>query len=159
MDKQPRVSTIMPNSLKASEGPTPQEWVLVQEGLFEYPLAKGQEPALLANHCTNCGATFFPKRVLCPYCFEQGRMEELKLDRRGIIYACTIVHRDSPTGISAPYAYGYVEIPVNRVRVFALFSGGDPSSFKPGQRVELVVEPIKTDPEGKHIVGYKFRPA
>ena len=38
-------------------------------------------------------------------------MEEIKLDRRGIIYACTVIHRNSPTGIIAPYAYGYVDIP------------------------------------------------
>ena len=84
-------------------------------------------------------------------------MEEMQLDQRGIIYACTVMHRNSPTGIVAPYAYGYVDIPANRVRVFGLFTGGDPSSFAPGQAVELVLEPIKTDPQGKPIIGYKFR--
>ena len=85
-------------------------------------------------------------------------MEEIKLDRQGIIYACTVVHRDSPTGIIAPYAYGYVDIPVNKVRVFGLFDGSDPSSFTPGQKVELAVEPIKVDHQGKQIIGYKFKP-
>jgi len=135
-----------------------QTWSLVEEGLFEYPLAEGQTPTLLANRCTNCGKTFFPKRPLCPYCFDKGEMEEIKLDRRGAIYACTVIHRNSPTGIIAPYAYGYVDIPVNKVRVFGLFTGGDPLSFAPGQEVELVVEPIKIDPQGKQIIGYKFKP-
>ena len=135
-----------------------QSWDLVQEGLFEYPLANDQAPALLANRCTNCGKTFFPKRPLCPYCFEQGEMEEIKLGRRGIIYACTVIHRNSPTGIIAPYACGYVEIPANKVRVFGLFTGGDPSSFAPGQEVELVVEPIKINNQGTQIIGYKFKP-
>jgi len=135
-----------------------QTWVLVEEGLFEYPLAEGQAPTLLANRCTNCGKTFFPKRPLCPYCFEKGKMEEIKLDRRGIIYACTVIHRNSPTGIIAPYAYGYVDIPVNKVRVFGLFEGSDPSSFTHGQEVELVVGPIKVDRQGKQIIGYKFKP-
>jgi len=135
-----------------------QSWELVQEGLFEYPLANDQAPALLANRCTNCGKTFFPKRPLCPYCFEQGEMEEIKLGRRGIIYACTVIHRNSPTGIIAPYAYGYVEILANKVRVFGLFTGGDPSSFAPGQEVELVVEPIKINNQGTQIIGYKFKP-
>ena len=136
---------------------TDQTWLLVEEGLFEYPTADPQGPTLLANCCVHCRKTFFPKRSLCPYCFEKGKMEEVKLDQQGIIYACTVIHRNSPTGIIAPYAYGYVDIPANKVRVFGLFTGGDPSSFASGQAVELVLEPIKTDPQGKPIIGYKFR--
>ena len=136
---------------------TDQTWLLVEEGLFEYPTADPQGPTLLANCCAHCRKTFFPKRSLCPYCFEKGKMEGVKLDQQGIIYACTVIHRNSPTGIVAPYAYGYVDIPANKVRVFGLFTGGDPSSFAPGQAVELVLEPIKTDPQGKPIIGYKFR--
>ena len=143
----------MDNATKDESG-----WALVEEGLFEYPLADGEAPALLANRCTNCGKTFFPKRPLCPYCFKKGEMEEIKLDRRGVIYACTVIHRNSPSGIKAPYAYGYVEIPANKVRVFGLFTGSDPTSFTPGQGVELVVEPIEIDIEGRQIIGYKFKP-
>ena len=142
---------------KTTLNQTDQTWALVEEGLFEYPLADGEAPALLANRCTNCDKTFFPKRPLCPYCFDKGEMEEIKLDRRGIIYACTVINRNSPTGIIAPYAYGYVDIPVNKLRVFGLFGGSDPSSFTPGQEVELVVEPIKIDHQGKQIIGYKFK--
>jgi len=137
---------------------TDQTWALVEEGLFEYPIADNQVPALFANRCTNCRKTFFPKRPLCPYCFGKGKMEEIKLDRRGIIYACTVIHRNSPGGIIAPYVYGYVDIPVNKVRVFGLFTGSDPLSFVPGQEVELVVEPIKINHQGKQIIGYKFKP-
>ncbi len=143
---------------KTSLNETNLTWSLVEEGLFEYPLANDQLSALLASHCKNCGKTFFPKRPLCPFCFEKGEMEEIKLDRRGIIYACTVIHRNSPTGIIAPYAYGYVDIPVNKVRVFGLFTGGDPLSFVPGQEVELVVDPIKVDHQGKQIIGYRFKP-
>ena len=158
MEKQIRVYTRMPHPLETSPHGSSSSWILVQEGLFEYPLAKDGKPALLANRCMNCGITFFPKRFLCPTCFEQGGMEEVKLARRGTIYACTVIQRDSPTGITAPYAYGYVEIPANKVRVFALLTGSDPSSFHAGQEVELVVEPIRTDSEGKQIIGYKFKP-
>jgi len=135
-----------------------QSWELIQEGLFDYPLADGQEPALLANHCTNCGKTFFPKRNLCPHCYEQGNFEDITLDNQGIIYACTVVLIPSPIGIKAPYAYGYVDIPKNQVRIFALFTGSDPSSFSVGQQVELVVEPICENHQGQKIIGYKFKP-
>ena len=138
---------------KTTLNQTDQTWALVEERLFEYPLAESQTPALLANRCTNCRKTFFPKRSLCPYCFEKGEMKEIRLDRRGVIYACTVVHRNSPSGIVAPYAYGYVDIPANKVRIFGLFVGSDPSSFTPGQAVELVVDPIKVDHQGKQIIG------
>ena len=158
MEKQVRALKEVPHSRRASTNTPNQVWSLVQEGLFEYPLADDGKPALLANRCINCGATFFPKRALCPSCFEQGDMEEVRLPRQGILYACTVIHRDSPAGIPAPYAYGYVEIPAHRIRVFALLTGSDPLSFHPGQEVELVIEPIKTDPEGNQIIGYKFKP-
>lgn len=157
MEKQIRALKEGPHSRRAPTNTPDQVWSLVQEGLFDYPLADGK-PALLANRCINCGTTFFPKRVLCPTCFEEGDMEEVRLASRGTLYACTVIHRDSPAGIRAPYAYGYVEIPVDKVRVFALLTGSDPSSFHSGQEVELVIEPIKTDPEGRQVIGYKFKP-
>ena len=85
-------------------------------------------------------------------------MEDVELDRYGIIYACTLVHIPSPSGIKAPYAYDYVDIPVDRIRVFGLFTGAEPSSFHAGQKVELVIEPIKTDKNGQEVIGYKFKP-
>ncbi len=131
----------------------------VETGLFDYPVGNGKHPALLGNRCNSCGKSFFPKRTRCPSCPEQGEMENITLDRWGIIYACTVVHIPSPAGIKAPYAYGYVDIPVDNIRVFALFTGDDPFSFYMGQKVELVLEPIKKNKDGQQIIGYKFKPA
>jgi len=130
----------------------------VEEGLFDYPVKKGRHPALLGNCCNSCGKRFFPKRSRCPSCLDQGQMENITLDRKGIIYACTVVHIPSPAGIKAPYAYGYVDIPVDNIRVFALFTGEDPFSFYAGQKVELVLEPIKQNKDGQQVIGYKFKP-
>jgi uncharacterized OB-fold protein len=85
-------------------------------------------------------------------------MEAVKIERQGIIYASTVVRIDSPAGIKAPYAYGYVDLPANQLRVFALFTGADPTTFAPGQEVEMVLEPLGTDRDGKKIVAHKFRP-
>ena len=148
----------MTNSSKTLQNEKDKDWILIQAGLFDYPVEEGQYPALLANRCTSCGRSFFPKRTLCPHCFEQGEMEDITLDRRGVIYACTVVHIPSPAGIKAPYSYGYVDIPANNIRVFALFTGGDPYSFQSGQEVELVLEPIKKEQQGQQIIGYKFKP-
>ncbi len=135
-----------------------EKWELVQEGLFDYPLAKGKKPALQANRCKKCGKTFFPKRSLCPDCYDKGELEDIILDNRGIIYACTVIHMPSPVGIEAPYAYGYVDIPKNKVRVFAFFTGSAPSSFAVGQEVELTVEPIRENSRGQKVIGYKYKP-
>lgn len=132
-------------------------WTPVQEGLFDFPPAKGRHPALLANTCRNCGKCFFPKRTICPYCFEQGQLEDIVLDRKGVIYAVTVVHISSPSGIEAPYAYGYVNIPVNKIRIPALFTGDHPSAFHSGMEVELVLETIRTNSRGQQIIGYKFK--
>ena len=132
--------------------------VLVQPGLFDYPPPKGLAPALLGNCCSHCGKNFFPKRAICPECFISGVMEDVELERQGVIYASTVVRVSSPTGIKAPYAYGYVDLPASQLRVFALFTGAEPGSFVPGQKVELVLEPLGADTEGKTLIGYKFRP-
>jgi uncharacterized OB-fold protein len=132
--------------------------VPVQPGLFEYPPPKGLAPSLLGNRCNHCGKTFFPKRAICPECFNAGVMVEIELERQGVIYASTVVRMSSPTGIKAPYAYGYVDLPASQLRVFALFTGAEAGSFVPGQEVELVLEPISTDAEGNAVIGYKFRP-
>ena len=148
----------MGNSSKNLKKEKNKDWDLIQAGLFDYPVKKGQYPALLANRCTSCGKSFFPKRSLCPHCFELGEMEDITLERRGVIYTCTVVHIPSPTGIKAPYAYGYVDIPANNIRVFALFTGAAPYSFRSGQEVVLVLEPIKKEQQGQQIIGYKFKP-
>ncbi len=131
-------------------------WVLVAPGLFHYPLVNGQAPALLASRCKKCEKSFFPKRRLCPTCFETD-MEEIRLNTRGRIYSAAVVHIPSPTGIKAPYAYGYVDITANNIRVFALFTGADPDAFVPGREVEMVLEPISENSQGHEVIGHKFR--
>jgi uncharacterized OB-fold protein len=85
-------------------------------------------------------------------------MEDITPDSRGRIYTSTVVHIPSLVGIKSPYAYGYVDIPANKIRILALFTGGDPYSFKPGQEVELVLEPIHVNSQGQEVIGYKFKP-
>lgn len=131
--------------------------VPIQPGLFEFPVPEGLPPSLLGNRCTNCEKTFFPKRSLCPHCFDKGPLEDIALDRYGVIYVTTIVHVSSPSGIKAPYVYGYVDIPVNGLRVCTLFAGDDPKAFMPGRDVELVIEPFRVNKEGIPVICYKYK--
>ena len=138
-------------------GQVEEQWVPVQSGLFPYPLAEGEKPALLANRCTRCEKVCFPKRRLCPACFARD-MQEIRLEGRGAIYSSTVVHIAPPTGITAPYAYGYVDMAAGDMRVFALFSGDRPETFHAGREVELALGPVAVDGLGRQVIGYQFRP-
>jgi uncharacterized OB-fold protein len=148
----------LPDSAKNTSSNKTGSVVPVQVGLFNYPLTDGERAVLKGNRCTQCGKTFFPKRAVCPVCFVSGNVEEIELERQGVVYASTVVRVSSPTGIKAPYAYGYVDLPANQLRVFALFTGADPDSFVPGRKVEVVLEPVGKDTEGNTVIGYKFKP-
>jgi uncharacterized OB-fold protein len=142
---------------RKKNGEEERTWVPVQEGLFQYSPQDGSSEGLLAGRCTGCDKTFFPKRVFCPNCFDQSDMEDLTLSRQGVVYSCTVIQVPPPVGIKAPYAYGYVDITENGVRVPALLRGTDPTSFSPGQKVELDFEPIYTNKKGQEVIAYTFK--
>ncbi len=131
--------------------------ILVQDGLFDYPPQKNEESRLLASQCTKCGATFFPQRPVCRHCLDSEGMKIIELSPHGVIYASTVINVDSPSGIKAPYAFGYVDIAENNIRVFALFEDTDAALIAPGRAVEVVIKPIMTNREQQHVVGYKYR--
>lgn len=141
----------------SENNPERAPWVPVQPGLFQYPPTPGEVPALLANCCMECGKVFFPKRRLCPACFSM-EMENIRLRGGGVIYSATVVRISSPTGVKAPYAYGYVDMSDKAVRLFALFTGDQPETFLPGREVELVLGPVSVSSGGQEVIGYKFRP-
>jgi len=128
------------------------------EGIIKCPSRVGEPPRLLGNRCSSCGRVFFPKRTLCPNCFTDDTLTEVELSSKGTIYTYTIVHYPSPAGIEAPYAYGYVDLPENNIRVFSLFTESDPKKLEIGMDVGLVIEKIRIDKDGTEILGYKFKP-
>ena len=133
-------------------------WVTVEPGLFEYPIPEGKKPVLLGNRCSKCGRVFFPKRDICPDCFNDGDMVEKKLDSKAVIYCSTVVSVPSPAGIKPPYAYGYVDIPADKIRFHSLLEGTEPASLAPGTEVELTIGPFAVNKQGQNIIGYKFKP-
>jgi uncharacterized OB-fold protein len=125
-------------------------------GLFE--IGDAGVPRLLACACRTCGRTFFPARLACTRCGQAGRIEPQSLAGHGRIYASTIVRVPSPAGLKPPYACGYVELDAAALRVFALFDGVDPAALVPGTRVEMAVQPLRTDADGSTLMAYRFRP-
>jgi uncharacterized OB-fold protein len=130
------------------------------EGLFaETP----EGPRLLGSKCASCGTVYFPRSALChnPGC-EETRMEDASFGPRGTLWSCAIQNYPPPAPALyeepyQPYAMGAVDLPEG-LRVMGRIHTDDPEAVRPGVDVELVVEPVKRDEEGREIVTWMFRP-
>jgi len=114
-----------------------------------------EKPYLVAGQCSNCGKTFFPKKEICPSCFDKGEVREIPLSQRGKLATFTIVRR-SLGAKKLPYAMGYIETPEN-LRIFALLEDCDFDRLTIGMEMEVVFEEEELE-EGRKVTIYKFRP-
>lgn len=112
---------------------------------------------LLGSVCSACATRFFPQRSICPHCFDRGTLAEVALARCGVVYASTVVRVPSSLGHQPPYAYGYVDLPEDGLRLIARFAGAAAESFVPGTRVELAFEAVARDEAGP-LAAWVFRP-
>ena len=116
------------------------------------------QPHLLGSRCASCGKVFFPQQALCTACFQEGTLKEQPLALRGKLYSFTIVERESlaPKGFQVPYAYGYVNLPEG-VRVLSKIIGWTPDTLKIEAEVELLIEEIRQNPDGRKVMGFRFK--
>lgn len=137
----------------------------IREDLFVQPSSASEKPYLLGCKCSKCERVFFPKRSVCPDCLEENTIKEIRLSRRGKLHTGTIAHA-APLGFSPPYAVGYVDLPEG-VRIFTQIKDVEickdflkPGSemLVPGTDMELVIERLREDDEGRDVIGYKFTP-
>lgn len=111
---------------------------------------------LLGSSCNHCGKNFFPQRAVCPDCFAAGVMVERTLSRNGVVYASTVVRVPSSLGHPPPYAYGYVDLPDDKLRVISRFTGSPPELFIPGTVVEFTLETVPNNQIGA-MLAWAFR--
>ena len=132
----------------------------VKEGLWNTPLSPNEKPQLIGSRCFACGEVFFPKREnkICTNC-QSRDLEEIKLSRTGKVYSFTVVMQRPPKYYRGPvpFAEGFVELPEG-VRVETQFTDCDFNDLKVGMDVEMVIEILHKDDDGKEVVTYKFRP-
>ena len=114
-----------------------------------------EKPYLLGGKCSKCGRVFFPKKEICPVCFDQAKIEEIALSVRGNLSTFTVVRR-SLGFKKPPYALGYVDLPEN-LRIFAPITDCDPDRIAIGMEMEVVFEEEEGE-EGRRWSTYKFRP-
>jgi len=130
----------------------------LKQGLYLLPDSQDGRAALIGSKCSACQEIFFPKRHICQNC-QHGQLDEILLSTRGKIYSFTTVmlrpasHYKGPV----PYSFGWVELP-EEVRIETLYTGCEPDTLEIGLAVEMVLEKIDVDDQGREIVCHMFRP-
>jgi len=119
--------------------------------------SKGDSEYLIGSKCNNCGAVAFPARVVGHKCASDS-VNEIALSKTGKLAAFTVAWT-APEGVTPPIIQGYVDLPEG-VRIFTMITGVEPSrtALSPGQEMELIIEEIRTDNDGNHVIAFKFRP-
>jgi uncharacterized OB-fold protein len=132
--------------------------VPVEDGYFTVPDDPTEVPRLLGSRCGACGEHFFPRRHVCAKCLAEGCGDVL-LGPRGRLWTWTYVHvplfAKKDARIDA-YGVGQVDLPEGP-RVQAILVGG-PEDFRIGIEMELDLETLRTDDDGREVVIFRFRP-
>lgn len=138
---------------------TPTDQRPVAEDLFRIT-ADG--PALIGTRCTGCGTHYFPKSLSCrnPAC-DAKAAQEVTMGRRGRLYSYTVQAYRPPALFRmepwVPYAIGLVELPEG-LRVLGMLTGCELDDIRIDMPLELVVETLYRDEQGRDVSTYKFSP-
>jgi uncharacterized protein len=123
--------------------------------LVDY-LVLGDDPHLVANECTACGARFFDRRNACAACGGTA-FETVDVPTTGEVRAFTIVSFAAP-GIPVPFVASVVDCEGTSVRANLINVDPDPEHVSLGMKVRLATQAIGTDDEGTEAVGFGFEP-
>jgi uncharacterized OB-fold protein len=123
--------------------------------LVDY-LVLGDDPHLVANECTSCGARYFDRRNACAAC-EATEFKKVDVPGNGEVRAFTIVSFAAP-GIPVPYVAAVVDCDGTSVKANLINVTPDPENVTLGMKVRLATEVIGTDDNGTEAVGFGFEP-
>ncbi len=123
--------------------------------LVDY-LVLGEDPHLVANECTSCGARYFDRRNACASC-EGTDFKKVGVATTGQVRAFTIVAFAAP-GIPVPFVAAVVDCEGTSVRANLINVPADPEHVALGMKVRLATEVIGTDDNGTEAVGFGFEP-
>ena len=126
-----------------------------QVPLVDY-LVLGDEPHLVANECTNCGARFFDRRNACASCF-QTDFKQVDVATTGELKAFTIVSFAAP-GVPVPFVAGVIDCDGTSVRANVINTPADPEHVKLGMKVKLATHEVGADSAGTQAIGFGFEP-
>jgi uncharacterized OB-fold protein len=128
---------------------------MAQVPLVDY-LVLGDEPHLVANECTSCGARFFDRRNACASCFAT-EFRLVDIPTTGEVKAFTIVSMAAP-GIPVPFVAAVVDCEGTSVRANVINTEPDPEHVQLGMKVKLATYEVGTDAAGTQAIGFGFEP-
>jgi len=123
--------------------------------LVDY-LVLGDDPHLVANECTACGARFFDRRNACAACSGTD-FRQVRVATEGEVQAFTIVSFAAP-GVPVPFVASVVDCDGTSVRGNVVNTPADPEHVHLGMKVRLTTVPVGTDSAGTEAVGFGFEP-
>lgn len=134
----------------------------IAQGLFTWP---SEDPQLIGNRCTSCGAVIFPARGGCARCGST-ELESHLLGTRGTLSTWTSqgfapkAPFTGSIGFSAenlPWYVGLVELP-GELKVESLLVDVSQDTLEFDMPLRLVVVPFKVDDDGQEYVTFAFAP-
>ncbi len=130
------------------------------EGLF---VQTPQGPRLCGSRCATCKSPYFPRSEIChnPGC-DASKIEDDTFGPGGVIWSYAVQNFPPPapakfTEPYQPYAVGMIDLD-DGLRVLGRIIADDPESVPVGGRVELVIEELYRDGDGKSVVTWMFKP-
>ena len=117
----------------------------------------GDQPHLVANQCTGCGARFFDRRNACAGCFGT-EFTKVTIGTEGEVRSFTIVTFAAP-GVPVPFVAAVVDCAGTSVRGNIINTEPDPQHVKLGMKVRLATYSLGTDDNGTDAIGFGFEPA
>jgi uncharacterized protein len=120
-------------------------------------LELGDNPHLVANECTSCGARFFDRRNACASCFNTD-FKKVDIATEGTLTSFTIVAFAAP-GVPVPFVSGIIDCDGTHVRGNLANVEPDPEHVTLGMKLRLTTVPIGTDEAGTEAINFAFEPA
>lgn len=119
-------------------------------------LVLGDDPHLVANECTACGARFFDRRNACASCGGES-FTRADVPTTGELRSFTIVAFAAP-GVPVPFVAGVVDCGGTSVRANVINVDPDPEHVTLGMKVRLATYSLGVDSNGVEAVGFGFEP-
>ena len=113
---------------------------------------------LTTTRCTDCKATHYPPRIVCPECTSDN-LEYVDLPHEGELFAFSEVRGGLPLGLSehdVPYVVGAVDL--GPVQLSARIDDASYSDLEIGDPVKLKIVEIN-GPTDEERVFYRFEPS
>ena len=120
-------------------------------------LVLGDQPHLVAQECTQCGALYFDRRNACAHCggLSFGTRD---LATTGVVRSFSIIHQAAP-GVPVPYLSSVVDLDGGgSVKTKIVNCEPDPERVQLGMKVKMITFPAGTDDDGTEAVAFGFEP-